>query len=233
MSPVRALGLSALLPLLALLAAPRSQPERADVGSFSILREGVRVGREQFSVRTVGSAEGVAYELRAESAIGERRLATRLEVDSAGTPVRYSAEVRRGTATVLRLGGQRTRGRFATLARTERGEAAREYLLPAGTVVVEDESFHQSALLLLSRAGRTDYSVRALAPMHNRERTVRMTRDAAVDTVTVAGVRRTAERWVVDDIVDRRVLWVDADGRVLRVTIPARGLEAIRDDVPR
>lgn len=232
MAPVRALR--ALLSLLSLLASPlAAQVEPADVGSFSILREGVRVGREQFSIRPVGSAEGVAFELRAESAIDEQRLALRLEVDSAGTPLRYSAEVRRGTATVLRLGGQRTRGRFATLARTERGEAAREFLLPAGAVILEADAFHQAALLLLDARARLDFTLRALAPMENRERAVRVTRDAAADTVTIAGVRRSATRWVVDDAGDRRVIWVDANGRVLRVTIPARGLEAIRDDVPR
>jgi len=212
---------------------PTRQPAPLDVGSFSILREGERVGREQFSLRRVGSAEGVEFELRAESAIGDRRLATRLETDSAGTPLRYSAEVRAGATLVLRLGGQRTRGRFATLARTDRGEAAREYLLPGGAVVLEAESFHQAAMLLIGRADRTDFQVRALAPMENLEREVRVTLDAAVDTVTVAGVRLTAARWVIDDPTARRVLWTDAEGRVLRVTVPARGLEAIRDDVPR
>ncbi len=244
--PLAMTGLSLTAPLgVGAPAAPRaidadrgafraaSQPDRVDVGSFTILREGARVGREQFSLRHVGSAEGVAFELRAESAIGDRRLATRLETDSAGTPLRYSAEVREGTAVVLRLGGQRTRGRFATLARTDRGEAAREYLLPAGAVVLETEAFHQAAQLLLAGRGRSDFQVRALAPMENRERDIRVTLDAATDTVTVAGVRLAATRWVVDDAGDRRVLWSDADGRVLRVTVPARGLDAIRDDVPR
>ena len=210
-----------------------SAPDRLDVGTFTIRQEGARVGREQFSLRRVGSAEGVEFELRSEAAIGDRRIATRLEADSAGTPMRYSAEVRVGATLVLRLGGQRTRGRFATLARTDRGEAAREYLLPAGAVVLEVESFHLAALLLRGREGRTDFVVRALAPMENRERDVRVTLDAAADTVVVAGVRLAASRWVIDDSGDRRVLWTDADGRVLRVTVPARGLDAIRDDVPR
>lgn len=236
LSRLSLLGLSPLLLALGLTLGVRttpSQPEPLDVGSFSILREGERVGREQFSLRRVGSAEGVAFELRAESAIGDRRIATRLETDATGAPLRYSAEVRDGATLVLRLGGQRTRGRFATLARTDRGEAAREYLLPSGSVVLEAESFHQAALLLLDRRGRVDFRVRALAPMENRERDVRVTLDAEVDTIAVAGVRLTASRWVIDDSDARRVLWTDADGRVLRVTVPARGLEAIRDDVPR
>ena len=210
-----------------------SQPDREDVGTFTLLREGARVGREQFSLRHVGSPEGVAFELRAESAIGLRRLATRLETDSAGTPLRYSAEVRSGTDVVLRLGGQRVRGRFATLARTDRGEAAREYLLPAGTVVLEVEAFHQAALLLSRGDGRTDFRAMALAPMENREREIRVTRESESDSVTVAGIRLPASRWIIDDSTNRRVLWTDRDGRLLRVTVPALGLEAIRDDVPR
>jgi len=210
-----------------------SQPDHLDVGSFTILREGARVGREQFSLRHVGSPDGVAFELRAESAIDDRRLATRLETDSAGSPLRYTAEVRAGADIVLRLGGQLVRGRFATLARTDRGEAAREYLLPESAMVLEVESFHQVAMAVRARAGRTDFTIRALAPMENRERDVRFTLDLAVDSVTVAGVRLPATRWIVDDPGRRRVLWTDAEDRVLRVTVPALGLDATRDDVPR
>lgn len=219
--------------LLCISLTTPPQPSNLDVGSFTILREGSRVGREQFSLRRVSSPDGIEFELRAESAIGERRLATRLETDSAGTPMRYSAEVREGTGVVLKLGGQRVRGRFATLARTDRGEAAREYLLPAGTLVLEDQSFHQAALLWLSRERLMDVPRSALAPMDNSERTVRVTLDEASDTVVVAGVRLPAQRWVVDDSRNRRVIWTDADGRILRVTIPSLGLEAVRDDVPR
>jgi len=227
------MGASVPLRLSALLEHVSGQPDHLDVGSFTILREGARVGREQFSLRHVGSPDGVAFELRAESAIDDRRLATRLETDSAGSPLRYTAEVRSGANIVLRLGGQRVRGRFATLARTDRGEAAREYLLPDGALVLEVESFHQVAMAIRARRDRTDFTVRALAPMENRERDVRLTLDVPVDSVTVAGVRLAAARWIVDDPGRRRVLWTDAENRVLRVTVPALGLEAIRDDVPR
>lgn len=205
---------------------------RIDVGSFSIVREGTRVGREQFSIRRVGSPDGVEYELRSEATIDERRIATRLDADSAGTPIRYTVEERDPDGVVLRLGGQRVRGRFAAIARSRRGEAAREYLLPPETVLLETSTFHHAAGLMLNRGERTDRQLLALAPLDNHERAVRLVLDAPSDPVVVAGVRLEALRWLLDDPVGRRIIWTDADGRVLRVTLPAFGLEAIRDAVP-
>jgi len=49
----------------------------------------------------------------------------------------------------------------------------------------------------------------------------------------VAGTRRAARRWrVTVSSGDLRLVWTDVEGRLLRLTIPARNLEAIRDDVP-
>ena len=95
----------ALLPLLAASrpAAPFAQPGRLDVGSFTLLINGQRAGREQFSVQRVQSPDGGTLEVRSESAIGDRRVAMRLETDSAGTPVRYSVEARQGADVTLRL----------------------------------------------------------------------------------------------------------------------------------
>lgn len=216
-----------------------SQPAaqaRLDVGSFTILVNGQRVGREQFSVQRVTSQDGGTLEARSESAIGDRRVAMRLETDSAGTPVRYSVEERRGADVTLRLGGQRVRGRFATLARSSTGEAAREYLLRAGAVVIEDDGIVQYALLLRDRtiAEGADITLPSLTPIANSQGTVRLALEARADTIVVAGVRREARRWqVTANGGERRVIWADAEGRMLRLSIPARNLEALRDDVPR
>ena len=53
-------------------------PSRLDVGSFTLLVNGQRVGREQFSVQRVTSPDGGTLEARSESAIGDRRVAMRL-----------------------------------------------------------------------------------------------------------------------------------------------------------
>ncbi|WP_309673225.1 hypothetical protein [Gemmatimonas sp.] len=246
--PPVVLPLVAMLFFTPLLAAGWRAPARAgfgaqppaqarlDVGSFTLLVNGQRAGREQFSVQRVTSQDGGTLEARSESAIGDRRVAMRLETDSLGSPVRYSVEERRGADVTLRLGGQRVRGRFATLARSSTGEAAREYLLRPGAVVIEDDGIVQYALLVRDRtlADGTGITLPSLTPIANSQGAVRVVLETSRDTIVVAGVRREARRWrVTAGSGDLRLVWADPEGRLLRLSIPARNLEALRDDVPR
>lgn len=231
-------GIFSTVLLSAVLNVPcaAAQPVRLDVGSFTILVHDQRAGREQFSLYRVGGSDGVAFEMRSESAMGDRHAAIRLETDSAGTPVRYSVEERTGASISLRLGGQRVRGRFATIARSTTGESAREYLLSAGAIVLEDEGFLQYAMLVRRpwTSADTAVTVNILTPVANRQGTMVLSLEAHDDTVTIAGSRRVARRWrVTMDSGELRFIWSDAEGRLLRVTIPSRGVDAIRDDVPR
>lgn len=213
-----------------------AQSVRVDVGSFTTFVDGRRAGREQFSLQAINSADGRSFELRMESAAGERRAAVRLETDSAGTPLRYTVEERDGARITLRLGGQRVRGRFATLARGTRGEAAREYLLTAGAIVLEQDGIHQYSMLLRNRRLGEGDSLRVptLAPVENQQGRVVLTLESMADTVTIAGSRRTALRWrATTDAGDARLIWADPEGRILRLRIPSRRFEALRDDVPR
>ncbi|MBL0938006.1 MAG: hypothetical protein IBJ03_03870 [Gemmatimonadaceae bacterium] len=212
------------------------QPTRLDEGSFTVLLNGQRVGREQFSVQRIPVVDGATLELRSESAVGDRRTAMRLEADSAGTPVRYSVEERRGTEVTLRLGGQRVRGRFATLARSVTGESAREYLLRPAAVVVEEDGFVQHALLLWGRRLPPGEGVTlpSLTPVANSQGAVRVVLEAQNDPIVIAGARRLASRWrIVTSSGEVRTVWAEPEGQLLRVLIASRGLDALRDDVPR
>jgi hypothetical protein len=208
-----------------------------DVGSFSLTSKGERVGREQFSIRNLQGPDGRIVELRAESAVGTRRSAFRLEVDSAGQPIRYAVEVKTGVDVQLRLGGQRVRGRFATLARGLRGEAAREYLLVERVHVLDEGAVHQYAALLehyrgLAAGDAVDLPV--LSPLENLQASVRVILETRDDAVTIAGTRRAAWRWKVTLAGgEPRLVWTDADGRLLRLVVSSTGFEALRDDVPR
>lgn len=229
-----------LVALAVLAAVPHrqgaAQPRTLDVGSYSLLVAGQRVGREQFSIQRMAGVDGAVLELRAEAAIGERRTALRLEVDSAGTPVRVAMNERVGTEQTLRLGGQRVRGRLATLSRSRAGEAGREYLLRPGAVVLEEDGVVLHALLIpqLPVAEGDGVTLPSLTPTANTQGTVRVVLEAAADSVTLAGRRQTAARWrVTTSSGEVRLIWADADRRILRVTVPGRGFEARRDDAPR
>lgn len=211
-------------------------PQRLDEGSFTLTVRGERIGREQFSIQQMAAADGATLAVRSESAVGDRRTAMRLEADSAGTPVRYSLEERRGAEVTLRLGGQRVRGRFATLSRSSEGEGAREYLLRPGAVVVEDDGVVQHALLLRGPAvaGVSALTLPSLTPVANAQGVVRVVRETETDGVTIAGARLAAHRWrCVTNDGEVRLFWTDREGHLLRLSIPSRNLEALRDDVPR
>lgn len=211
-------------------------PVRLDEGSFTVSINGQRAGREQFSIQRVTAADGATLEVRAESAVGDRRSAMRLDADSAGTPVRYSVEERRGSELTLRLGGQRVRGRFATLARSLTGEAAREYLLRPGAVVVEDDGIVQHALLLrgIDPLASVGVTLPSLTPIANTQGVVRIVPEADEDAVAIAGVLVAARRWrCVTNDGEVRLVWTDQEGHLLRLRVPSRNLEALRDDVPR
>ena len=164
------------------------------------------------------------------------RVATRMEVDSAGTPVRYSHEGRTGNEVTLRVGGRRIRGRFATLAHSKTGEAAREYLLVPNAIVLDDEGIMQYALLVRDRrlAVGGGMTIPTVSPIGNRRGIVRLVLESGNDTVSFAGTRRDASRWrAVTVSGDAILIWADGEGRMLRVVIVSRGFEALRDDVPR
>lgn len=221
------------------LCAPqnlRGQTDRIDVGSFTILKSGQRVGREQFSLRKAPSPESAAFELSAESNVDEHRTAVQLSTDAVGTPVKYAVEIRDGTAVSVRLGGQRVRGRFATQARRPRGETAREYLLAPGTLVIESDFFHQLCFVIRGRTLTPDESLTlpVISPLDNARREMRLTLESLDDSVTIAGDRRPARRWRLEEKNGLlRTVWGDAQGRILRVRIPSLYLEAVRDDIPR
>ncbi len=229
---------SRIVVLVALMGARmmHAQADRVDAGSFTILKAGQRVGREQFSWRRLPSPDGATFELRAESDQGDRRTTVQLSTDSTGSPVRYAVEIRDATSLSIRLGGQRVRGRFATQLFRATGEGAREYLLTPGTFVLETDLFHQLGVVLRGRNLQSGESVTVpvISPLDNAQRELRISLESADDSVTVAGVRKTAHRWRLEERGGiTRTVWGDAQGRILRVLLPSLFLEAVRDDIPR
>lgn len=224
--------LAALVALTALAALPgRAQVVTLDEGSFTVTRAGARIGREEFRIVRQPSGGGVEYVARALAAYGDRRVAPALQTDGDGAPLRYQVEVRAAGGVEERLSGQASGSRFRVQARTARGEAAREYRLAPGTLLVEDDLFHQWFQLALGgRATRGEVAI--LAPRRNLHGTATVTR-VGDEAVVIGGRSLPAVRLaVLAPGTGRHDVWLDAEGRVLRVAIAADGVVAVRDDPP-
>ena len=218
---------------IALLGSPlvaSAQVAVVDEGSFTISREGTRIGREEFAIRRTPNPGGDVLVANATVVYTDRRLSPALQTDAAGAPLRYQVEVTVGSDVQERLQGRVGRGRFSAQLRTPRGESAREYVVADGALILDDDVFHQ--YYFLARSGRGGL-VPVVVPRRNVQVTMRVDNEGA-DAVTIRGTRIAATRYAMTepDGSTRRI-WVDGEGRVLRVTLDARGITALRDDPPR
>ncbi|MGZ8491814.1 MAG: hypothetical protein ACXWZS_06360 [Gemmatirosa sp.] len=231
--PRLSVALAAGLAVLASPVAARAQVATVDEGSFTIVRGGATVGREEFRILRQPAGGGTEYVARALAAYGDRRIAPALQTDIAGLPLRYQVEVRTGRTVDQRLTGQLSRSHFATQTQTGTSEAARTYLVGDTTVVVDDELFHQYFFLALHRKPGGEARVPVLVPRRNVHGPVRV-QDAGADRLTLGARTLDATRLQVTEPGGRvRTVWVDAAGRVLRVASPSEGIVAQRDDPPR
>jgi hypothetical protein len=213
--------------------AVAAQVTTADEGTFTVTRGGGRIGREEFRIMKQPVAGGVEYVARGLSAYGDKRVTAALQTDATGSPLRYQVDVKNGVDVESRLTAQIVHGRLSTQVRTARGEAANEFATGEGTLLVDDEIYHQYYFLPLSgRLGSASAELSFLVPRRNAQGTVRVNRSGA-DPVTIGGQTLAATRYVLSSPgAPERQVWLDAGGRVLKVSVPSQGIVALRDDPP-
>ncbi|MGH7665371.1 MAG: hypothetical protein ACRENI_13940 [Gemmatimonadaceae bacterium] len=224
-------GIAALLAIVSgigvlphVLAA---QAVTVDEGSFTVTRNGEDIGREQFRIIQRQSRGNSVYLATATSAYSDRRLAPALETDSTGAPLRYQVEVHVDGDLSERLSGLINRGRFSARSQTPRGESAREYIVADGALILDEDVFHQYYFL----HGRTG-DVAVVVPRRNVQTTMRV-ESMGTESLAIGGETISAEHMVLTETgAGVRDIWLDAEGRVLRVAIPSRGIIATRDDPP-
>jgi hypothetical protein len=202
-----------------------------DEGSFTISRNGQAVGREEFRIsRTPGAGGDVVVAQATVSYGAAQRLSPALQTDAAGVPLRYVVEVKMGPETQEKLSGTVGRGRFSARIQTPRGESAREFIVADGALVLDDDIFHQ--YYFLAQGGRSG-PIAVVVPRRNVQLAMTVS-ERPVDALMVGGHSIPARLLVLAERGgDERNIWVDAQGRVLKVTIPSRGVTALRDDAPR
>lgn len=214
-----ALALTAAVP-----ATARAQ--LVDEGRFTISRNGAPVGREEFTIRREGAGTAAVLVAYATVTLDGRRLSPALRTDPSGAPLAYQVEVRTGTSVEEKLSGQVGRGRFSARVKTPAGEAAKEYIVADGALILDDNVFHQYYFVARRGAG----TIPVVLPRRNVQVFLRVTA-AGADRVMVAGTPLAAQRLVLTGPEGARTIWVDEQGRVLKVAL-ADGTVALRDAPP-
>ena len=226
---IRYLAATALACALALPA--RAQVTTLDEGTFTISRNGTLVGREAFSIRSSPGMGGPVIHAKATVSYDDaRRLTPSLKADSVGAPTDYQLEVKVGANATEVLAGVIRRGRFSATTQTPRGESLKEYVVSEGALILDEDVFHQ--YYFLARGARGS-SVPVVVP-HRNVQVVMRVEERGPATVSVDGQMLPARHLIlVEPGGSNREIWVDRQGRVLKVTIAARGITATRDDPPR
>ena len=216
---------------LSLPTAASSQGTRiVDEGSFTISVGGRTAGRENFRISATTRGDATEYVASATVTYGDRRVTPEmLRTNAQGAVINYEVTTRSGASSESWRGAV-TRGRLNATIAGGSSSSAREYIVPAGTLVLDDEIIHQHWFLVLrARSGSMPVVVPRRADVQT---TVTMT-TVGEETLQVGNhdlpathLRATVGGGEVHDI------WVDKSGRLLKVALPARNLVAVRDDPP-
>jgi hypothetical protein len=217
-----------------LLPAPgQAQSVLMDEGTFRIRVDGRDAGTETFTIRRSGS--GAAAQIIATAEIQmqlpEGRADIRPALQATGTEMAVSAyQVKISGALqeeiYLTLGERR----FLTTIRSERGEREREFRAAPGTLVLDPGVAHQY-YFLAGRVGAEGGTVPVISPREGRQFDLRVT-VVGSETLTIGGSPIQARHLRMEGTGGTRELWVNGDGRVLRVEHPQTGYVATRERAP-
>jgi hypothetical protein len=206
-----------------------SQGQIIDQGSFTITHNGQRAGREDFTIAGTPAANPQELIAKATVVYGDRRLIPELRADSQLTPYTYSVEVKNAGASQEKWRGSILRGRVSAKIENSRGEAAKEFIASEGALILDDDVYHQYYFVARKV---TNGTVAVIIPRRNSQQMLKVS-SAGADRVTIGTQEIEARHLVLtDESGEQRDLWVDSKARVLKVSIPSKGIVALRDDPP-
>lgn len=221
---------------LLLAAAPvGAQTTTLDEGSFRISIGGKEVGTETFSIRQNGSGEGAVIiavgRVVLDADRGPQEVSSELQVG--GRSLRPAAyEVRVEGTDAERITGRVVGSRFSAQIVSPAGESMREYLAGEGAVLAEDGVAHHYYFLARRVEGGAT-RIPVIIPRQSRQVTAQIAVTGS-ERVTVDGESLEAKKISIAPAGGQsRFVWVDAQGRVLRMEIPASNFVAARVDAPK
>ncbi len=222
-----AVGLALLTPL-----GVRAQGVSVDQGQFAVSIRGTGIGREDFTIRRAGLGREDA--IFANATVTLTRDGTTQEIRPLlratppnGIAIEYQVDV--VGADALDLGLRRTGRRYVATIHSAAGEEQREFPAQPETRVLEADVAHLHYFLRDAREG----SVTPVLVPRTRSRLDLTAGPPTEEDLHVGAHVVAARRVEFTDGDDRRLVWFDRLGRVLRVEIPATGYVAERTDVLR
>ncbi|MFN2566986.1 MAG: hypothetical protein ABR499_18465 [Gemmatimonadaceae bacterium] len=199
-----------------------------DEGTFVLTRNGVVVGKEAFRI-VRSSGRGQLYTSTAQCAFGDRRISPALSADSSGVPLLYQVEVKNGGDVEERLRATGRPGRLHAVLQTRTGESSKEYVVATGALILDDDVIHQHFFVPLARRSG---NVTVVVPRRNSQVAGRV-EERGSEKLRIDGREVVAVHLVITLPDGARDLWFDDGGRLLKVAVPARGLIALREELPR
>lgn len=218
---------SGLLLALALSASPAaSQNVVLDEGTFRLTRAGRDIGTEKFTIRRVG--QGADAHVIANALIdldlpsGHEQMKPLLRAAPDLSVSAYQLEVsgRQPSEMAITLNGRR----FVARTRTPSGEQEREYRATPGAALLEQDVAHQYWFLGQLPPGAV---VSVLVPRARSQERV-LVRAAQAESLATAGGAVDARHVTFEVGRGAHEVWFDADGRVLKVSVPSSGFVAER-----
>lgn len=222
---------SVALALVATAIPVRRAPAQGapfDEGSFVVTRNGAVVGKEAFRILRSGGKDQL-YTSTAQCAFGDKRISPALSADRAGVPLLYRVEVKNGGDIEERLQATGRPGRLHAVLQTRTGESSKEYVVTNGAVILDDDVFHQHFFVPLARRSG---EVIVVVPRRNSQVVGRL-EERGIEKIRVDGKDVAAVHFVITLPDGARDLWFDEGGRLLKVALPARGVIALREELPR
>jgi hypothetical protein len=229
------LELSFALVVAAALVAPPpavAQGIVVDQGRFAVSIRGASAGTEDFSIRRAGLGREEAFFANASVALTREGLAQEIRPLLRATPpegVANEYQVEVVGADALELGLRRIGRRFVATIHSEAGEEQREFPAEPETWILEADVAHLYYFLRNASEG----SVTPVVVPRARVRIELTAGPSRNEELRLGSTALAARRVEFSSSEDRRIVWFDPSGRVLRVEIPATGYVAERTDAPR
>jgi len=208
----------------------RGQGVVVDQGRFAVTLDGRAAGTEEFTVRRAGLAGDQAIFANGTVTLrlpaGEQRIVPLLRaIPPDGIASQYQVEVSGVDELDLRL--RLAQPRYVAVIRSTEGEEQREFPAQPQTRVLEVDVAHHYYFLRDVREG----SLTPVIEPRSREHRVLRAGPSVDEEVRVGQTVVSARRVELSAGDDRRIVWFDRVGRVVRVEVPGRGYVAERVDL--